>query len=103
MLKAETLKNLALTFGKERKVDATFSFMKYSITVDAEQRTKWALECRNLETAGMFKPDTDNNTCPDTYLYWHGYLGTKYERISVMMFRDEIVITYKTKSVLDRM
>lgn len=103
MLKAKTLKNLALTFGNERKVDATFSFMKYSFTVDAEHRIRWALECRNLEAAGMFKPDTDNNTCPDTYLCWHGYLGTKYERISVMMFSNEIAITYRTKSILDRM
>jgi hypothetical protein len=103
MLKAGTLKNLALTFGQEVVVDSTFSFKRYYIPVNIEQHDKWVMECNRLAAAGMLKPDTENNVCPETYMCWHGYLGTKFERISIIMFSNEIAVTYRTKSVLDRM
>lgn len=103
MLKAGTLKNLALTFGQEVTIDSTLSFKRCYVKVSAETRAQWVLECSKLAAAGMLKPDTKNNECPETYMCWHGYLGTKYERISVLMFSNEIAVTYRTKSILDRM
>lgn len=103
MLKAKTLKNLALTLGIEKAVDDSLSFKKYYIPVNIEQRDKWIMECQKLEAAGMLKPDTKNNECPETYMCWHGYLGTKFDRIGVMLFSDEVIISCKTKSALDRM
>ena len=98
MLKAGTLKNLALTFGQEVTIDSTFSFKRCYVKVSDETRAQWVLECNRLAAAGMLRPE--NNVCPDTFMCWHGYLGTKFERISVIMFSNEIVITYTTKSIL---
>jgi uncharacterized membrane protein len=101
MLKAKTLKNLALTLGEEKPVNDSLSFKKYYIPVNAEQRSRWISECQNLEAEGMFKPDLENETSPDTFMCWHGHSGTKYDRLGVLRFRDEIGISYKTKSAFD--
>lgn len=103
MLRAKTLKNLALTLGIEKAVDDSLAFKKYYIPVNIEQHDKWVMECTKLETAGMLKPDTNNGMCPDTCMVWHGYTGTKFDRIGVIIFRSEVCISYKTKSALDRM
>lgn len=102
MLKAKTLKNLALTLGVEKAVDDSLSFKKYRIPVSTEQRSKWISECKKLEAAGMLKPDADIKDLPEIYMAWHGYLGTKLDRIGVILLSDEVVISYKTKSALDR-
>lgn len=103
MLKAETLKNLALTLGEEKVVNDSLSFKKYYIKVDAEQHDKWVSECKKLETAGVFQPTMKNEACPDTLMIWHGLADTKYVRLGVMIFSDEVVISYKTKSTFDKM
>lgn len=101
MLKAKTLKNLALTLGIEKAVNDSLSFKKYYIPVSAEQHDKWISECRKLEAEGMFKPDASNSINEPLVSYWHGSLHTKYERLSMTIFQDEVVIAYKTKSALD--
>lgn len=101
MLKAKTLKNLALTLGVEKAVDDSLSFKKYYIPVNIEQRDKWIAECNKLEAAGMLRPDPKD--LPEIYMAWHGYLGTKFDRISVILLSNEVVISYKTKSALDKM
>jgi hypothetical protein len=103
MLKAKTLKNLALTLGEEKPVNDSLSFKKYYIPVNAEQHDKWIMECAKLETAGMLKPDEINNVNGPLVSYWRGSLHTKYERLSLTVFQDEVVIAYKTKSALDKM
>ena len=102
MLKAKTLKNLALTLGEEKPVNDSLSFKKYYIPVNAEQRDKWVSECKKLETAGVFQLATENEACPDTLMVWHGLANTKYVRLGVLIFSDEVVISYKTKSVYDK-
>ncbi len=102
MLKAKTLKNLALTFGKEKAVDDSLSFKKYYIKVDPVQRNKWILECQKLEAAGMLKPDPNIEDMPEIFMAWHGYLGTEFDRIGVILLSDKVVISYKTKSALDK-
>lgn len=101
MLKAKTLKNLALTLGIEKAVDDSLSFKKYYIPVNIEQRDKWIMECQKLEAAGMLRPDPKD--LPEIYMAWHGYTGTKFDRISVILLSNEVVIAYKTKSALDKM
>lgn len=101
MLKAKTLKNLALTLGDAVVINDTLSFKKYRIPVSTKQHSRWVLECQNLEAEGMFKPDEINNVNEPLVLYWHGSLHTKYERLSITIFQDEVVIAYKTKSALD--
>lgn len=101
MLKAKTLKNIALTLGEAVVINETLTFKKYRIPVNAEQRSKWISECNKLEAAGMFKPASENKECPDTLMVWHGYPGTKYDRLGITLFDDEAVISYKTKSALD--
>ena len=103
MLKAKTLKNLALTLGIEKAVDDSLSFKKYYIPVNIEQRNKWIEECNKLEAAGMLKPDPNIEDLPEIYMMWHGYLGTKFDRISIILLSDEVCISYKTKSALDKM
>ena len=97
MLKASTLKDLVHELGTPSSFKddhgKAIHVTKWSREITEAERECLKSLCSDIEKSGMFEPVGDNTSYADCCLMWCGKHETEYERISVTLFRYEMIMS----------